>query len=86
MPALRAWRPDVVSTHGVADAALERALLGVAPSVLFAHAYHGTCISGTKTVHGLSTSCCTRTSAARACSRYYPRRCGGWNPVTMVQL
>ena len=85
VPALRAWRPDVVYAHGVADAALERALLGVAPSVLFAHSYYGTCISGTKTVHGLSTTCCTRTFGRSCLLQYYPRRCGGWNPVTMLR-
>ena len=58
MPALRAWRPDVVYMHGVADVALERALLDVAPSVLFAHSYYGTCISGTK------TNCGTKIAAA----------------------
>jgi glycosyltransferase involved in cell wall biosynthesis len=84
VPALRAWRPDVVYAHGVADAALERALLDVAPSVLFAHSYYGTCISGTKTVHALGTRCCTRTFGASCLLQYYPRRCGGWSPVTML--
>src|SRR6186713_2413748 len=61
LAALRAWRPDVIFTHGIADIALERALLGVAPAVLFTHSYYGTCISGTKTVQVPGTRCCTRT-------------------------
>ena len=85
VPALRAWRPDVVYTHGVADAALERTLLNVAPSVLFAHSYYGTCISGTKTVHTPATRCCTRTFGRSCLLQYYPRRCGGWSPVTMLR-
>jgi glycosyltransferase involved in cell wall biosynthesis len=84
VPALREWRPDVVYTHGVLDAALERALLDVAPSVLFAHSYYGTCISGTKTVQAGSTRCCTRTFGPACLLQYYPRRCGGWSPVTML--
>ena len=84
VPALRAWRPDVVYAHGVADAALERALLDLAPSVLFAHSYYGTCISGTKTVHTLSTRCCTRTFGPSCLLQYHLRRCGGWSPVTML--
>ena len=47
---LRSWRPDVVvHTHGLRDVEHERALLGVAPSVFFAHSHVGTCISGTRT-------------------------------------
>ena len=86
VPALREWRPDVVYVQGVADAALERDLVTVAPSVLFAHSYYGTCISGTKTVQGLSsTRCCTRTFGRSCLLQYYPRRCGGWSPVSMMR-
>src|SRR5262245_59003965 len=43
------WRPDVAYAQGVQDPALEEAfLLGSFPTVLFAHNYHGTCVSGTK--------------------------------------
>src|SRR5689334_4915392 len=78
VPALRAWRPDVVYAHGVADPALERALIDAAPSVLFAHSYYGTCISGTKTIQtGVGAShCCTRTFGRSCLLQYYPRRCG----------
>ena len=85
VPALRAWHPDVVFTHGLADAAIESALIDVAPSVLFAHSYYGTCISGTKTIHGSSSRCCTRTFGRACLLQYYPRRCGGLSPVTMVR-
>jgi len=85
VPAVREWRPDVVYAHGLADAAAERALVGVAPSVLFAHSYYGTCISGTKTVQTPSPRCCTRTFGPGCLLQYYPRHCGGWSPVTMVR-
>jgi len=85
VPAVREWRPDVVYGHGLADATLERALVRVAPSVLFAHSYYGTCISGTKTVQAPSPHCCTRTFGRACLLQYYPRRCGGWSPVTMVR-
>jgi glycosyltransferase involved in cell wall biosynthesis len=84
LPALRAWRPDVLYAHGVADATFERALIDVAPSVLFAHSYYGTCISGTKTLNTPSMRCCTRTFGRSCLVQYYPRRCGGWSPMTMV--
>src|SRR5204862_4052840 len=70
VPEVRDWRPDVVYAHGVADAAVERALVGVAPAVLFAHSYYGTCISGTKTMQTPSPRCCTRTFG-RACLLQY---------------
>jgi glycosyltransferase involved in cell wall biosynthesis len=85
VPALRAWRPDVIYAHGVADVALERALAGVAPSVLFAHSYYGTCISGTKTIATPAPGCCTRTFGRACLLQYYPRRCGGWSPTTMLR-
>ena len=47
--AMRAWRPDLLYVHLVESPALEARLLDVAPAVLFAHAYHGMCISGEKT-------------------------------------
>ena len=84
--AARAWRPDVIFAHGLSDAAHERALLDVAPGVIFAHDYHGTCISGTKTIRAPRARCCERTFGPSCLVQYYPRHCGGWSPVTMVQL
>ena len=85
LDALRAWRPDVLYTHGIADVAHERTLLEVAPAVLFAHSYYGTCISGTKTVQVPASRCCTRTFGPSCLLQYYPRRCGGWSPMTMLR-
>jgi glycosyltransferase involved in cell wall biosynthesis len=85
VPLVRAWRPDVVYVHGLGDVALERALMDVAPSVLFAHSYYGACISGEKTVRTPATRCCTRAFGPSCLLQYYPRRCGGWSPVTMVR-
>jgi len=58
----------------------------VAPGVIFAHDYHGTCISGTKTIRAPTARCCERTFGPSCLVQYYPRHCGGWSPVTMVQL
>jgi len=85
VPALREWRPDVIYVQGVANVAIEDALLGVAPSVLFAHSYYGTCISGTKTVQTPSPHACARTFGPACLLHYYPRRCGGWSPVTLLR-
>ena len=42
------WRPDLCFLQGFANPALQVELLDRFPTVLFAHNYHGTCISGTK--------------------------------------
>src|SRR5271163_1274337 len=47
--ALRTWHPDMIYAHGLTDPTLEARTLQIAPAVLFAHNYYGTCISGAKT-------------------------------------
>jgi glycosyltransferase involved in cell wall biosynthesis len=81
--ALRKWRPDVIYVHGIQDAAVERELLAIAPAVFYAHVYSGTCISGRKSFRTPLIEPCDRTFGAACLAYYYPRRCGGLNPVTM---
>lgn len=83
---LRDWRPDVLYVHGLSDPALEERLLDVAPAVLFLHNYYGTCISGAKTFKSPVVRPCSRTFGPACLLHYYPHRCGGWNPLTMVRL
>jgi glycosyltransferase involved in cell wall biosynthesis len=85
LAALTAWRPDVLYAHGLLDPAVERRTLDIAPSVFFAHNYYGTCISGAKTFRQPSVRPCGRKFGWQCLAHYYPRRCGGWNPITMVQ-
>jgi glycosyltransferase involved in cell wall biosynthesis len=82
--AVRDWKPDVVLQNGLLDSGLERELLRIAPSVLFAHAYYGTCISGQKRFATPSLQRCHRTFGPSCLALYYPRRCGGLSPVTAV--
>ena len=82
---LRAWKPDVLFAHGLVDPHNEERTLGVAPAVFFAHDYYGTCISGFKT-HRLPTiQPCDRTFGWQCLGHYFPRRCGGLSPVSMVR-
>lgn len=83
---LRDWRPDVLFCHGLSDAHFERELTGIAPSVLYAHNYAGCCISGAKTFALPVARPCARRFGAACLVRFYPRRCGGLNPLTMMQL
>ena len=83
---LRAWRPDVLFVQGLEDPNLEAAMLGIAPVVLFAHAYRGTCISGAKAFSFPAVSPCSRKFGWQCLAHYYPRRCGGLSPITMTAL
>jgi glycosyltransferase involved in cell wall biosynthesis len=83
--AVRDYGPDVLVSHGLDDPVLEAVLAAIRPSVFFAHAYHGTCVSGAK-AHSLpGVRPCTRTLAPGCLLRYHARRCGGLSPVTMVR-
>lgn len=81
--ALREWRPDVVYVQGMIDPELEAEVQAVAPSVFFLHAYQGACISGTRTHRFPAVEPCGKTFGAACLLHYYPRRCGGLNPLTM---
>lgn len=81
-----AWRPDVVYLQGLEAPAVEEALLARFPTVLFAHNYHGTCLSGNKRFAFPAARPCQRTCGAGCLLLYHARRCGGLNPATMVRL
>ena len=83
---LASWRPHLLYSHGMLDPAVERRTLDIAPAVFFAHNYYGTCISGAKTFKNPVITPCDRRFGWQCLAQYYPRRCGGWNPVTMVRL
>lgn len=80
---LREWRPDLLYVHGLKSSTLESAILEIAPAVFYLHNYNGTCVSGTKTFRLPSATPCTRKFGPYCLLEYYPRRCGGLNPLTM---
>lgn len=81
---LRDWQPDVLYAHGFVDPELEARTLDIAPAVFFAHSYYGTCISGNKAFALPARQPCGKAFGAACLLHYYPRRCGGLNPVTML--
>jgi hypothetical protein len=86
LTALRRWSPDVIYTHSLNSLKLEAATLKIAPAVFFAHAYYGTCISGHKTFRLPKPSTpCQRRLGWQCMVNYYPHRCGGLSPITMVR-
>jgi glycosyltransferase involved in cell wall biosynthesis len=80
---LAQWRPEVVFVHGISAPHRERELMTLGPAVCFAHSYYGTCISGSKMHRTPEERCCTRRFGPACLLHYYPRRCGGWNPLTL---
>ena len=82
---LRSWRPDVLFSHTVSTPEVEASLLRLAPTVMFVHAYHGACISGSKSRLSPVRMPCERPLGRPCLLHYYPRRCGGWNPVTLAR-
>ena len=81
---LRQWKPDVIYCQGMLDPHAEQQIQGIASSVFFAHNYHGLCISGGRTLHFPQAKPCEHVFGALCLARYYPRRCGGLNPLTMI--
>lgn len=81
-----AWRPDVVYSQGLSDVRLESAVVQSHPTVLYAHAYHGTCISGAKCHSHREHDTCRRTLGPMCLAYYFPYGCGGNNPLTMWRL
>ena len=84
-PDVRRWKPDVVFANGLLDSRSEEALLGIAPNVLLAHTYRGTCISGTKTRSWPLPVPCERVLGWGCVPQYFPRRCGGRSPLTLAR-
>jgi glycosyltransferase involved in cell wall biosynthesis len=85
LQSMSAWRPDIVYSHGLTDPALEAATSAIAPTVFFFHAYYGTCVSGTKRFLLPHPKPCNRKFGVPCLLNFYPRRCGGLNPLTMMR-
>ena len=81
---LRRWSPDVIYAHGLLDPRLESSILDIAPAVFFAHNYYGTCISGSKSWSNRTVRPCDRAFGPLCLVHYFPHRCGGLNPLTML--
>jgi glycosyltransferase involved in cell wall biosynthesis len=80
----REFRPDVCWIHGLEDPDLEARLLSIAPGVLFAHAYYGTCGTGTKRFAFPRVRPCERVLGPACLPLTYARRCGGLDPVAIA--
>jgi glycosyltransferase involved in cell wall biosynthesis len=82
---VRAFHPDVINVHGDIAADFQAALIAIAPSAYSVHNYYGTCISGLKTHSFPVIQPCDRVFGPLCLLEYFPRRCGGLSPITMVR-
>jgi len=79
------WKPDVLFANGMGNPLLEQALFSNIPTIQFAHAYAGCCISGTKTFSSSYIKICKKSLSIQCLFRYFPFRCGGLNPLTALR-
>jgi glycosyltransferase involved in cell wall biosynthesis len=81
---LRRWRPDVIFAHGLASSSDLAAAAEITPAAYFAHDYRATCISGFKRFAAPIEQPCARRFGPGCLPRFFPLRCGGLNPSTML--
>ncbi len=83
---LSSFRPDVVFLQSAVDQTLDLELSRRFRTVLFAHAFYGTCATGWK-VHQLPTlGICTRRFGLACLPVNYLRGCGARNPVQLLKV
>jgi glycosyltransferase involved in cell wall biosynthesis len=83
---LRAWKPDIAYYHSSQSVDIGSALVAEFPTILYAHVYIGTCISGRKCHAFPRMQPCHRTFGPTCLSLYHSRRCGGLNPLRAFEL
>src|ERR1700678_826772 len=82
---LKRWQPEVIFSQGMCDAVIEEQLQAIAPTVNFLHDYYGICVSGTKMFSYPVPLACERALGLPCLAHFYPHRCGGLNPFTMMR-
>jgi len=80
------WNPDVVYSQGLGSLGVENVLLDRYPTIWYAHVYNGTCITGRKCHAFPKLTACTREFGPACLALYYPRRCGGLNPLRAAHM
>lgn len=81
---LRDFNPDIIYSHGLEKTTIATETLKIAPAIFFAHSYHGNCISGSKTFKFPVLLPCDRKFGWGCLIQYYPKHCGGWHPLSML--
>jgi glycosyltransferase involved in cell wall biosynthesis len=86
MEQISAFRPDIVFMQGCHDQTLELELAPRFVSVMFAHAFYGTCATGWR-VHRLpGRQICSRRFGPACLPLNFVRGCGARNPVHLLNM
>lgn len=80
------FRPDIVFLQSAFDQFLDLALTQRFRTVLFAHAFYGTCATGWKMHHLPTLQVCTRRFGPACLPINYLRGCGARNPVQLLNV
>jgi glycosyltransferase involved in cell wall biosynthesis len=80
---VRDWQPDVAYVHSLIAPSVLGPLVTEFPALHFIHGYVGACISVSRCMKFPAPRPCDRIFGWACLARYYPRRCGGWNPLTL---
>jgi glycosyltransferase involved in cell wall biosynthesis len=81
-----AWGADIHYAHSLKiPASWSRLLADSAPCVYFAHNYLSTCVSGRKCHLAPRVEPCSKSFGWPCMMHYFPRKCGGRNPLTMIR-
>ena len=83
---LAAFDPDIVFLQGAHDASLDLELTGRFCTVLFAHAFYGTCATGWRVHRIPQHQICTRRFGAACLPMNYLRGCGARSPIQLLNL
>ena len=82
---LSTWHPDVIFSQGSMNQEWNTLMYDIAPVVQFVHVYYGTCISGQKAWKFPTPRPCNHRFGWECLAHYFPHRCGGLSPLTMIQ-
>lgn len=80
------WRPDLLISNCLLSVELETALHQLGKVFYIAHNYRAMCISGTKTHTRPIITPCQLRFGARCLGLYFPKGCGGRNPLSAWKL
>lgn len=85
LTAARAWAPERIWAHGLAEGGLEARLRELAPAVLYAHNYDGACATGRKMHQWPRPVPCARPFDAGCIPLNFTSHCGLLNPAGFAQ-
>lgn len=83
---LQRFRPDVAYVHGIEDPDLESALATNFPGIFYAHAYHGSCATGTRFNQRPGLEVCQRRFGTPCLAANFLLGCGARRPDTFYKL